>query len=107
MLPSRLPSKRSSRRSVRLDQILCSRGWFPRRGTNVEQYANNLIEADHGQLPRRLRAMRGLQNDRTAQVVIAGHTFVENMRPGHYQLGVDASRTLRVAAAVTELARAI
>ena len=27
----------------------------------TEQYANNPIEADHGQLKRRLRPMRGLQ----------------------------------------------
>jgi transposase-like protein len=48
---------------------------------HVEQYANNPIEADHGQLKRRLRPMRGLQTDRTAQVVIAGHAFLQNLRP--------------------------
>src|SRR4029453_11396567 len=42
---------------------------------HVEQYANNPIEADQGQLKRRLRPMRGLQTDRTAQIVIAGHAF--------------------------------
>ena len=57
---------------------------------HVEQYANNPIEADHGQLKRRLRPMRGLQTDRTAQVVIAGHAFVQDLRRGHYELGVDA-----------------
>jgi hypothetical protein len=57
---------------------------------HVEQYANNSIEADHGQLKRRLRPMRGLQADRTAQVVIAGHAFVQNLRRGHYEVGVDA-----------------
>jgi transposase-like protein len=56
---------------------------------HVEQYANNPIEADHGQLKRRLRPMRGLQTDRTAQVVIAGHAFVQNLRRGHYELAVD------------------
>jgi transposase-like protein len=30
---------------------------------NVEQYANNPIEADHGQLKRRLKPMRGLQTE--------------------------------------------
>jgi IS6 family transposase len=74
---------------------------------HVEQYANNPIEADHGQLKRRLRPMRGLQTDRTAQVVIAGHAFVQNLRRGHYELAVDARPALRVAAAFTELARAI
>jgi hypothetical protein len=51
--------------------------------------------------------MRGLQTDRTAQVVIAGHAFVQNLRRGHYELGVDAHPLLQVAAAFTELARAI
>jgi transposase-like protein len=74
---------------------------------HVEQYANNPIEADHGQLKHRLRPMRGLQTDRTAQVVIAGHAFVQNLRRGHYELGVEASPELRVVAAFTELARAI
>ena len=34
--------------------------------------------------------MRGLQRDRTAAVVIRGHAFVQNLRRGHYELGVDA-----------------
>ena len=48
--------------------------------------------------------MRGLQTDRTAQVVIAGHAFLQNLRRGHYEFGVDAAPTLQVAATVTELA---
>jgi len=74
---------------------------------HIEQRANNPIEADHGQLKRRLRPMRGLQTDRTAQVVIAGHAFVQNLRRGHYELGVESSPALGVAAAFTELAEAI
>jgi hypothetical protein len=62
---------------------------------HVEQYANNPIEADHGQLKHRLRPMRGLQTDRTAQVVIAGHALVQNLRRRHYELGMDASPALR------------
>jgi transposase-like protein len=74
---------------------------------HVEQYANNPIEANHGQLKRRLRPMRGLQTNRTAQVVIAGHAFVQNLRRGHYELGADVRPALRVAATFTELAAAI
>ena len=74
---------------------------------HVEQYANNPIEADHGQLKRRLRPMRGLQTDRTAQVVIAGHAFLQNLRRGHCELAVDVRPALRVVAAFTELAHAI
>ncbi len=42
-----------------------------------------------------------------AQIVIAGHAFVQNLRRGHYALAVEAPPMLRVAAAFTELARAI
>ena len=72
-----------------------------------EQYANNPKEADHAQLKRRLRPMRGLQTDRTAQVVITGHAFLQNLRRGPYELGIDALPALRVTAAFTELAQAI
>jgi transposase-like protein len=56
---------------------------------HIEQYANNPIEADHGQLKRRLRPMRGLQTKRTAQVLIAGHAFMQNLRRGHYELAIN------------------
>ena len=74
---------------------------------HVEQYANNRIEADHGQLKHRLRPMRGLRTDRTAQVVIAGHAFLQNLRRGHYEFGVHTPPTLRLVAAFTELLTAI
>ncbi len=84
-----------------LDELL------PGAWHHVERYANNPVEADHGQLKRRLRPMRGLQTDRTAQVVIAGHAFVQNLRRGHYDLATDTPSATRMAAAFTELARAI
>ncbi len=74
---------------------------------HVERHANNRIEADHSQLRHRLRPMRGLRTDRTAQTIIAGHAFMQNLRRGHYELGLDAPRGLRVAAAFTELTHAI
>ena len=80
---------------------------IPSAWHHVEQYANNPIEADHGQLIRRLRPMRGMQTGRTAQVVIAGHAFVQNLRRGHYELGLDTPPATRLAAAFIELARAI
>ena len=51
--------------------------------------------------------MRGLQTDRSARVAIAGHAFVQNLRRGHYELGLDAPPAMRLAAAFTELAAAI
>jgi IS6 family transposase len=74
---------------------------------HVEQYANNPVEADHSWLKHRLRPMRGLRTDRSAQTVIAGHAFVQNLRRGHYEIATGTPTRLRPAAAFTELATAI
>ncbi len=75
---------------------------------DTTQYANNRIECDHGRLKARLRPMRGLRTDRTATVVIRGHAFIQNLRRGHYQLGVEARHDrLRIAAAFDELTTVI
>ena len=73
----------------------------------TEQYANNPIEADHGRLKARLRPMRGLNRLRSARVISTGHAFVQNLRRGHYELGVDAEPRHRLPAAFAELALAI
>jgi transposase-like protein len=66
------------------------------------------VEADHGRLKARLRPMRGLKRDRSASVVIRGHAFIQNLRRGHYELGVNArTHHLRVAGAFDELTEAI
>lgn len=51
--------------------------------------------------------MHGLRTDGTAQTVIAGHAFVENLRRGHYEIATDTPAQQRLAAAFTELATAI
>ena len=73
----------------------------------VEQYANNPIEADHGRLKARTRPMRGLKRLRCAQVVCSGHAFVQNLRRGHYELGLDTEPGRRLEVVFTELALAI
>jgi transposase-like protein len=73
----------------------------------TEQYANNAIEGDHGRLKARLRPMRGLKQLRCAQVISAGHAFLQNIRRGHYELGTEEVENLRVLAAFDELALAI
>ena len=81
---------------------------FPAAFHNTAQHANNRVERDHGRLKARLRPMRGLQTDHSAQVIIGGHAFMQNLRRGHYELGVYArNRHLRVAAAFDELAQAM
>ena len=71
------------------------------------QYANNRVEADHGRLKARVRPMRGLKRDRTASVVIRGHAFMQNLRRGHYELGIESLPGLIVPAAFDELAVAL
>jgi transposase-like protein len=81
---------------------LVPEGWH-----RTDQYANNRIEADHGRLKARLRPMRGLKQDRSARVVIAGHALVQNVRRGHYELAVEEPATRRLAVAFDELALAV
>jgi transposase-like protein len=81
-----------------LEELL-SAAWY-----RTEQYGNNRVEADHC---RRLRPMRGLKQDRSARVVIAGHGFVQNLQRGHYELAVEEPVNQRMAVAFDELALAI
>jgi len=73
----------------------------------TDRYGNNRLEADHGRLKARLRPMRGLKQDRSARIVIAGHGFVQNLRRGHYELAVEEPVARRVAVAFDELSLAI
>jgi IS6 family transposase len=73
----------------------------------LEKYANNPIESDHGQLKSRLRPMRGLQQLRCARVITTGHAFIQNIRRGHDELGVEEEANLWVLAAFDELILAI
>ena len=74
---------------------------------NTKKYANNRVECDHGRIKARLRPMRGLKTDRSARIIVAGHALVQNIRRGHYELGIEAEPRLRVAAAFEELTQAI
>jgi len=80
---------------------------LPAAWHRTDQYANNRIEADHGRLKARLRPMRGLKQDRSARVIVAGRGFVQNVRRGHYALAVEEPLTRRLAVAFNELAVAI
>jgi transposase-like protein len=80
---------------------------LPAAWHRTDQYANNRVECDHGRLKARLRPMRGLKQDRSARVIIAGHAFVQNVRRGHYELAADEPASRRVVVAFHELAMAI
>jgi hypothetical protein len=51
--------------------------------------------------------MRGLRTDRSAQVIVSGLAFLQNLRRDHHELATETPRPLRIAAAFTELAVAI
>lgn len=59
---------------------------------NTEQYANNRAECDHGRLKARLRPMGHLKRDHSARVIVRGHTLMQNIRRGHYELGLETRR---------------
>ena len=81
---------------------------LPEAEHDTSQHANNRVESDHARLKARLRPMRGLKTGRTASVIIRGHALMQNLRRGHYQLGVEARHPLlRLAAAIDELAPAV
>jgi len=73
----------------------------------VEQYENNVVEADHGRLKARLRPMRGLKRFCSLRTIAAGHAFVQNLRRGHYVLTTDVPVNDRLRIAFTELARCL
>ena len=74
--PVEVVTDRAASYPVVLDELL------PAAWHRTEQYANNRVEADHGRLKARLRPMRGLKQDHSARVVIAGHGLVQNVRRG-------------------------
>jgi transposase-like protein len=80
---------------------------LPAARHRTDRYANNRVECDHGRLKARLGPMRGLKQDRSARVVIAGHALVQNLRRGHDELAVEEPTNRRVAIAFDELVLAI
>ncbi len=71
------------------------------------RWENNRIEPDRSRLKARLRPMRGLKRLRSAQTVSTGHTLIQNIRRGHYELAVDTDPRLRLSVAFTELAASV
>jgi hypothetical protein len=51
--------------------------------------------------------MHGLRKLRSARVISTGHAFVQDLRRGHYELGVDVDLSHRLRAVFAELALVI
>ncbi len=73
----------------------------------TQAHANNLLQTDHGRLKARLRPMRGLKRDRTARVVVAGHSFIQNLRSTSTTSGPTYLLVPALADAFAALAQAI
>ena len=71
------------------------------------QYANNRVEADHGGLKARLRPTRGLKRNRTANLVIKGYAFIQNLRRSRYDIVNETAAQRRLTRAFDELLAAI
>jgi transposase-like protein len=99
--PVEVVTDRAAAYPIVLDEVL------PAAWHRTEQYANNHIECDHGRLKLWLRPMRGLKQDRSARVAVAGHALVQNIRRGHYELAVEAPANRRVVVAFDDLAMTI
>jgi transposase-like protein len=99
--PVEVVTDRAATYPVVLEELL------PAAWHRTEQYANNRVEADHGRLKSRLRPMRGLKQDRSARVIVAGHALVQNLRRGHYELAVEEPAIRRLTVAFDELALVI
>jgi transposase, IS6 family len=95
--PVEVVTDRAAMYPVVLDELL------PAAWHRTEQYANNRVECDHGRLKARLRPMRGLKQDQSARVIIAGHAFMQNLRRGQYELAAEEPMTRRVMVAFNEL----
>jgi transposase-like protein len=80
---------------------------WPAAWHHVERYANNRVEADHAQLKRRLRPMRGIKTMTGLRVLATGHAFVQNLRRGHYEIAAHEPAGRRLAVAFAELAKVI
>jgi transposase-like protein len=80
---------------------------WPAAWHHVERYANNRVEADHAQLKRWLRPMRGVKTMTGLRLLAAGHAFVQNLRRGQYEIAADQPHNRRLPVAFRELADAI
>ena len=70
-------------------------------------YCDHAIERDHGHLKQRLRPMRGFKQLDSADILTRGHALIQNLRNGFSLLTTDVARSLRLATASPQLARAI
>ena len=65
------------------------------------------LQVNHAREVLERYTMRGLKRLHSTQVISAGHAFVQNLRRGHYELGLDADPRHQLSAAFAELTLAV
>jgi transposase-like protein len=101
VMPAEVVTDRAPTYPLVIEELL------PAAWHRTDRYAMNQLEADHGRLKARLRLMRGLKQDHSARIIIAGHAFIQDLRRGHYELAVEEQMNRRLTTAFNELALAI
>jgi transposase, IS6 family len=94
-------------RPIRRRYPLALEELLPAAWHRTQQHGNHRVEGAHGRLKAWLRPLRGRKRDPNAQVLIAGHALVQNLRRGHDGLAVEEPAIRRLAVAFDELAVAI
>jgi len=95
VMPAEVVTDRAPTYPLVIEELL------PAAWHRTDRSANNQLEADHGRLKARLRLMRGLKQDHSARIIIAGHAFIQNPRRGRYELAVEESMNRRLTTAST------
>jgi hypothetical protein len=78
--------------------------WRPTSSTGCRPHRTSRREPGRAgargwSLQREIACLRRSGEDRNASVVIRGHAFIQNLRRGHYELGMDARPRVTLAAA--------
>jgi transposase, IS6 family len=85
------PGEASADRAPALAAVIAE--LLPAAIDHSERCANNRMECDQGRLRARLRPMRCSKTFRSVRTVIGGQVFIQNLRRGHYELGVEARQS--------------
>jgi transposase-like protein len=73
----------------------------------TSKYLNNGLERDHQHLKQRLYPMRGFKQAASADILVRGHAFMQNLRNGFSRLTATVPRPLRLVTAWSQLTQAI
>ncbi len=80
---------------------------LPDVGHGCSKDLSNELERDHCRLKQRLKPMRGVKCNVSADILGRGHALIQNVRSGFSMVTESVPRDLRLAVAWPQLARMI